>query len=62
MPSYNPPLRDMQFLMHEPSSWKTSTRPYPSTSEVDADTINAVLEEAGKFVRPMFTFPAEHQR
>ncbi|WP_455555737.1 acyl-CoA dehydrogenase C-terminal domain-containing protein [Comamonas sp.] len=49
MPSYNPPLRDMQFLMHEVFNLETEYKALPKHAEVDADTINAVLEEAGKF-------------
>ncbi|CAB5710163.1 Acyl-CoA dehydrogenase, short-chain specific [Delftia tsuruhatensis] len=49
MPSYNPPLRDMQFLMHEVFKVTDDYRQMSAHAEVDADTINAVLEEAGKF-------------
>ncbi len=49
MPSYNPPLRDMQFLMHEVFHLEDEYKALPKHAEVDADTINAVLEEAGKF-------------
>ncbi len=49
MPSYNPPLRDMQFLMHEVFKIEEEYKALPKHAEVDADTINAVLEEAGKF-------------
>lgn len=56
MPSYNPPLRDMQFLMHEVFKLEDEYKALPSHAEVDADTINAVLEEAGKFAANV-TFP-----
>jgi hypothetical protein len=49
MPSYNPPLRDMQFVMHEVLKVTDDFQTIPRHAEVDADTINAVLEEAGKF-------------
>ena len=49
MPSYNPPLRDMQFLLHEVFGVEQEYKAMPKHAEVDADTINAVLEEAGKF-------------
>jgi len=49
MPSYNPPLRDMQFVMHEVFKLEDEYKALPTHAEVDADTINAVLEEAGKF-------------
>ncbi|MEX8192623.1 acyl-CoA dehydrogenase C-terminal domain-containing protein [Comamonas guangdongensis] len=56
MPSYNPPLRDMQFLMHEVFKVTESYQQMPKHAEVDVDTINAVLEEAGKFAANV-TFP-----
>ncbi len=56
MPSYNPPLRDMQFLMHEVFKVTDDYRQMTAHAEVDADTINAVLEEAGKFAANV-TFP-----
>ena len=49
MPSYQPPLRDMQFLLHEVFAVTQEFQAMPRHAEVDADTINAVLEEAGKF-------------
>ncbi len=49
MPSYNPPLRDMQFVLHEVFNVTEDFRQMPAFAEVDADTINAVLEEGGKF-------------
>ena len=56
MPSYTPPLRDMQFVMHEVLSVADEYKAMPRYAEVDADTINAVLEEAGKFAANV-TFP-----
>ena len=56
MPSYTPPLRDMQFLMHEVFKIEEEFKALPKHAEVDADTINAVLEEAGKFAANV-TFP-----
>jgi len=49
MPSYTPPLRDMQFVMHEVFRVTDEFKAIPQHAEVDEDTINAVLEEAGKF-------------
>ncbi|QIL81802.1 acyl-CoA dehydrogenase [Diaphorobacter sp. HDW4A] len=49
MPTYTPPLRDMQFLMHEVFKITDDYKQMKPFAEVDADTINAVLEEAGKF-------------
>lgn len=49
MPQYNPPLRDMHFVLHELLNVTDELKMLPKHAEVDADTINAVLEEAGKF-------------
>jgi hypothetical protein len=49
MPVYNPPLRDMQFVMHEVLKVTDEFKDMPQHADMDADTINAVLEEAGKF-------------
>ncbi len=49
MPIYTPPLRDMQFVMHEVFNVTEEFKALPPHAEVDVDTINAVLEEAGKF-------------
>ncbi len=49
MPSYTPPLRDMQFVMHEVLHVTDELKACARHADVDADTINAVLEEAGKF-------------
>ena len=49
MPIYNPPLRDMQFVLHELLDVNTAFKAMPKHADVDADTINAVLEEGGKF-------------
>lgn len=49
MPAFTPPLRDMQFVLHEVFNVVEELRACPPHAEVDADTINAVLEEGGKF-------------
>ncbi len=49
MPIYNPPLRDMQFVMHELLNVTADLKTIPAHADMDADTINAVLEEGGKF-------------
>jgi alkylation response protein AidB-like acyl-CoA dehydrogenase len=56
MPIYNPPLRDMQFVMHEVLKVTDEFKAIPRHAEIDAETINAVLEEAGKFAAEV-TFP-----
>jgi len=49
MPQYNPPIRDMQFVLHEVLKIEDELKALPKHADVDADTINAVLEEGGKF-------------
>ena len=49
MPSYTPPLRDMQFVIHELLGAVDELKQIPAYADVDADTVNAVLEEGGKF-------------
>ncbi len=56
MPSYTPPLRDMQFVMHEVLHVVDDLKLMPQHADIDADTINAVLEEGGKFAAEV-TFP-----
>lgn len=55
MPSYTPPLRDMQFLLHEVFGAAEQFKQLPDHAEVDTDTINAILEEAGKFSAEVLT-------
>jgi len=56
MPTYNPPLRDMQFVLHEVFHVVDDLKQIPKHADMDADTINAVLEEGGKFAAEV-TFP-----
>jgi len=49
MPIYNPPLRDMQFVLHELLDVNKALQAMPKHADIDADTVNAVLEEGGKF-------------
>ncbi|CDS53596.1 Acyl-CoA dehydrogenase [Polaromonas sp. CG9_12] len=56
MPQYNPPLRDMQFVMHEVLKVTDELKVLPPHADIDAETINAVLEEGGKFAVEV-TFP-----
>src|ERR1700712_5696572 len=49
MPQYTPPLRDMQFVMHEVLNVVDELRALPAHPDIDAETINAVIEEGGKF-------------
>jgi alkylation response protein AidB-like acyl-CoA dehydrogenase len=56
MPSYTPPLRDMQFVMHEVLKVTEDFKAIPRYADADTQTIDAVLEEAGKFAVEV-TFP-----
>jgi alkylation response protein AidB-like acyl-CoA dehydrogenase len=49
MATYTPPLRDMQFVMHEVLNVAADLATMPVHADMDVDTINAVLEEGGKF-------------
>ncbi len=49
MGTYTAPLRDMHFVLHELLDAGNELKAMPAYAEVDVDTINAVLEEAGKF-------------
>lgn len=49
MPQYTPPLRDVQFLLDELFGALHEWQQMPRHAELDAETLNAVLEEGGKF-------------
>jgi alkylation response protein AidB-like acyl-CoA dehydrogenase len=49
MGQYTAPLRDMQFVMHELLKVESELKAMPAHADLDAETINQVLEEAGKF-------------
>ncbi len=49
MAAYTPPLRDMQFVMHELLNVTDELKLLPRHADIDADTLNAVLKEGGKF-------------
>jgi alkylation response protein AidB-like acyl-CoA dehydrogenase len=49
MGQYAAPLRDMQFVLHEVLNVEAELKSMPRHADLDADTINQVLEEAGKF-------------
>ena len=49
MTQYTPPLRDMQFVMHEVLNAVDELKQLPAHADIDIDTINAVIEEGGKF-------------
>ena len=49
MPIYKAPLRDQQFLMHEVLGVVDALKPLPRYADLDIDTMNQVVEQAGKF-------------
>jgi alkylation response protein AidB-like acyl-CoA dehydrogenase len=49
MSTYTPPMRDMQFVLHELFDVTSELKQLPRHAEIDVATINAVLEEGGKF-------------
>ena len=50
MTDYVPPLRDMQFCLHEMGVVDT-IRKLPTFKNLSNDVIDAILEESGKFAR-----------
>ena len=59
MGQYVAPLRDMQFVLHELLQVESELKQLPKHAEIDADTINQVLEEGGKFTSKVL-FPLNH--
>ncbi|MGB6054057.1 MAG: acyl-CoA dehydrogenase C-terminal domain-containing protein [Burkholderiaceae bacterium] len=59
MGQYVAPLRDMQFVLHELLHVEEELKQLPKHAEVDADIINQVLEEGGKFTANVL-FPLNH--
>jgi alkylation response protein AidB-like acyl-CoA dehydrogenase len=55
MPTYLAPLRDMRFVMHEVFNVVEELKALPVHAELDEDTVNAVLEEGGKFASQVLT-------
>jgi alkylation response protein AidB-like acyl-CoA dehydrogenase len=49
MTTYTPPLRDLRFVLHELLGATDVLKTLPRHADLDRDTIDAVLEEAGKF-------------
>ncbi len=49
MPTNTPPQRDQQFVMHELLGAVDELKLMPRHAELDAETVDAVLAEAGKF-------------
>ncbi len=49
MPIYTPPLRDIRFVMHEVLDVVGTLKALPPHADIDADTVDAVLEAGGTF-------------
>src|SRR5690349_13498545 len=49
MPKYTPPLRDMKFVLHEMLGVERELKAIPQHADIDADTIDSVLEAGGQF-------------
>jgi len=59
MGQYIAPLRDMQFVLHELLGVESELKQLPKHAEIDAEIINQVLEEGGKFTSEVL-FPLNH--
>ena len=59
MPTYQAPLRDMHFVLHELLNVEQELRSLPAHADMDTETINQVLEEGGKFAADIL-FPLNH--
>ena len=51
----------MQFVLHEVLNVVDELKQMPRHADIDADTINAVLEEGGKFAAEVLV-PLNHER
>jgi len=49
MPSYTPPLKDLDFVLHD--VLKVSEQPIEGYGDLERDFTGAILEEAGKIAR-----------
>ncbi len=59
MGQYVAPLRDMQFVLHELLEVEGELKQLPRHAEIDAEIINQLLEEGGKFTSKVL-FPLNH--
>ena len=59
MGQYIAPLRDMQFVLHELLHAEDELKQMQKYADIDADIINQVLEEGGKFTSEVL-FPLNH--
>jgi len=59
MGQYIAPMRDMHFVLHELLQVEEELKQLPKYADIDADIINQVIEEAGKFTSQVL-FPINH--
>ncbi len=59
MGQYTAPLRDMHFVLHELLQVENELKQLPAHADIDADTINQVIEEGAKFTAKVL-FPLNH--
>ena len=59
MGQYIAPLRDMQFVLHELLDVTNELKALPAHAEIDAETINQIMEEGAKFTSKVL-FPLNH--
>jgi len=59
MGQYIAPLRDMQFVLHELLQVEEAFKHIPTYAELDAATLNQILEEGAKFTASVL-FPLNH--
>jgi alkylation response protein AidB-like acyl-CoA dehydrogenase len=55
MPTYNPPLKDMRFVLREVLNFDQHYATLPGASEATPDTVDAILEEGAKFARDVLS-------
>jgi alkylation response protein AidB-like acyl-CoA dehydrogenase len=59
MAQYNPPIRDLQFVLHEMLDITGELKQLAGHEDIDVEVIDQVLEEAGKFTSKVL-FPLNH--
>ena len=54
MGQYTPPLRDIQFVMHELLDTEGTLKQMPAHADMDVDTMNAIVEDQVNSHHPSF--------
>lgn len=55
MPTYNPPLKDMRFVLRDVLDFDQHYATLPGAEEATPDTVDAILEEGAKFARDVLS-------